>query len=71
MRQHRYYVYILANAAATVFYVGVTNDFQGRIAVLKNDGTLEVSHVEIFAEKDGTEARIAVAIVTVIATRVG
>ena len=31
MRQHCYSVYILTNAAATVFYVGMTNDLQRRI----------------------------------------
>ena len=31
MRQHRYSVYILTNAAATVFYVGMTNDLQRRV----------------------------------------
>lgn len=54
MRQHRYYIYILTNAAATVFYVGVTNDFQRRIAVLKNGRTLKVSHVEIVASATGS-----------------
>lgn len=32
MHQHRYYVYILTNPAATVFYVEMTNDLQRRIA---------------------------------------
>ncbi len=37
MRQHRYSVYILTNAAATVFYVGMTNDLQRRIVEHKEE----------------------------------
>ena len=31
MNIHEYYVYILSNKANTVFYIGVTNDLQGRV----------------------------------------
>ena len=31
MHQRRYYVYILTNPAATVFYVGLTNDLHRRV----------------------------------------
>ena len=33
----RYYVYILTNAAATVFYVGMTNDLQRRLGEHKEE----------------------------------
>jgi putative endonuclease len=32
MKVHEYYIYILSNKANTVFYIGVTNDLQSRIA---------------------------------------
>jgi putative endonuclease len=31
MKIHQYYVYILANKANTVFYIGVTSDLENRI----------------------------------------
>ena len=41
-----------------------------RARVLKNGRRLKVSQVEVFADEAGVETRIAIAIVTVIATRV-
>jgi len=32
MKIHEYFVYVLSNKANTVFYIGVTNDLQNRIA---------------------------------------
>ena len=37
MRQRRYYVYILTNACATVFYTGMTNDLERRIEEHKEE----------------------------------
>ena len=41
-----------------------------RAKVLRNGRTLKVSQVEVFADEAGVETRIAIAIVTVIATLV-
>ena len=36
MKIHEYYVYIIANKANTVFYIGVTSDLQARISEHKS-----------------------------------